>query len=161
MTRAYAVSAVAACVVSAVFVVIARLTGLVSAGQVNWVVGVWFVVSAMAWCIFTLQDSVLAGLRQAPWIPVENGLFSSVKILLLLALASVSQRYGLFLSLTIPVVLSLIPVNLFLFRRAIPEVGGARPRRLRAARSGGTSVGLSRPTTRADCSRSGGSRSCR
>lgn len=122
VTRAYAVSAVAACVVSAVFVVIARLTGLVSPGQVNWVVGAWFVVSAMAWCIFTLQDSVLAGLRQAPWIPVENGLFSSVKILLLLAFASVSQRYGLFLSLTIPVVLSLIPVNLFLFRRAIPEV---------------------------------------
>lgn len=122
VTCAYAMSAMAACVVSTVFVVVARLTGLVSGGQVNWVVGAWFVVSAVAWCIFTLQDSVLAGLRQAPWIPVENGLFSSVKILLLLAFASVSQRYGLFLSLTIPVVLSLIPVNLFLFRRAIPEV---------------------------------------
>jgi GT2 family glycosyltransferase/O-antigen/teichoic acid export membrane protein len=121
VTRAYAVSAAAACVAGIGFVVVAKLTGLLApAGDVSWNVGVWFVVAAVAWCIFTLQDSVLAGLRQAPWIPVENGLFSSVKILLLLALASVSQRYGLFLSFTIPVALSLIPVNWFLFRRAIP-----------------------------------------
>ncbi|MGZ4799203.1 MAG: glycosyltransferase [Acidimicrobiia bacterium] len=123
VTHAYAVSAAAACAVGVAMVVVAKMSGLLAqAGDVNWLVGVWFVVAAVAWCIFTLQDSVLAGLRQAPWIPVENGLFSSVKILLLLAFASVSQRYGLFLSLTIPVALSLIPVNLFLFRRAIPAV---------------------------------------
>ena len=77
---------------SIVFVVGARATGLVPAGSVNWLVGAWFVVSAIAWCIFTLQDSVLAGLRQAPRIPVENCLFSSLKIVLLLAFASLSQR---------------------------------------------------------------------
>ena len=123
VTRAYLASACAACGVGAVFIVGGRITGLlVPTGSTNWLVAVWFVVAAGAWCIFTLQDSVLAGLRQAPWIPVENGLFSSVKIVLLLAFAGLSQRYGLFLALTIPVVLSLIPVNIFLFRRAIPAV---------------------------------------
>ena len=33
---------------------------------------VWFTLATMAWCIFVLQDSVLTGLRQAKWVPVEN-----------------------------------------------------------------------------------------
>ena len=39
-----------------------------------------FVVSVAFWCIFTLQDSVLTGLRQTTWVPVENLLVAVLKI---------------------------------------------------------------------------------
>src|SRR6185312_5922794 len=46
-------------------------------------VAVWFVVSTMAWSVFNLQDAALTGLRSAVWVPLENGLYGLVKLLLL------------------------------------------------------------------------------
>ena len=43
----------------------------------------WFVVATMAWTVFVLQDSVLAGIRQAGWVPAENLVFSVAKLVLL------------------------------------------------------------------------------
>jgi O-antigen/teichoic acid export membrane protein len=86
--------------------------------------GFWlasFVVATTAWTIFSLQDSVLTGLRQAQWIPIEDALFSGAKIALLPALAAAAPRGGLFLAWNIPVLISLIPVNLLIFRRLIPK----------------------------------------
>jgi len=40
------------------------------------------------WAIFTMQDSVLVGLRSAFWVLVENGIFGVVKIVLLVLLVA-------------------------------------------------------------------------
>jgi O-antigen/teichoic acid export membrane protein len=81
----------------------------------------WFVAATMSWCIFTLQDSVLAGLRQTLWIPLENTLFSLAKIALLLLFAASLPGAGIFASWTIPGALVLLPVNLLIFRRLLPR----------------------------------------
>lgn len=80
-----------------------------------------FVLATITWCIFSLQDSTLTGLRQAIWLPIENTIFSVVKIGLLLLLAGSTPRWGLFAAWTIPVVIALVPVNYLLFRRWIPQ----------------------------------------
>ena len=80
----------------------------------------WFVVATMAWTIFVLQDSVLAGIRQAALVPVENLVFAVAKIGLLVAFAGVAPQLGVFLAWTLPVVLMVGPLNLLIFRRLIP-----------------------------------------
>jgi O-antigen/teichoic acid export membrane protein len=82
-----------------------------------------FVLSVAFWCIFTLQDSVLTGLRQTTWVPVENLLVAVLKIILLVVLAQVAPAYGLWASWMIPVALSLGPVNWLIFARFLPQRG--------------------------------------
>ena len=48
----------------------------------------WFVFSTVAWCVFTIQDSVLTALGRAIWVPVENAVFSLVKLGLLVVAAA-------------------------------------------------------------------------
>ena len=83
-------------------------------------VAVWFVVSTMVWVIFALQDSVLAGIRQAVWVPAENLIFAVAKIALLFALVAAAPTLGVFWSWSLPSVFLVIPVTLLLFRRWIP-----------------------------------------
>ncbi len=103
----------------------------------GWGIGIWaptlrfvvaapllflvFILSIMTWCIFTLQDSVLTGLRQTVWVPVENSLVASIKIGLLLVFAGSFQQYGIFAAWMIPTVISLLPVNWLIFGRLIPQ----------------------------------------
>lgn len=79
-----------------------------------------FVIATIAWTIFTLQDGVMTGMRQARWLPIENSLFAAAKLVLLVAVASVLPRSGIFLSWTVPAIISLIPVNALIFLRLIP-----------------------------------------
>ena len=74
----------------------------------------------MAWTIFVLQDSVLAGIRQATWVPVENAIFSVAKIVLLVAFVAAAPTLGVFHSWSIPVLLLVGPITILLFRRLIP-----------------------------------------
>jgi O-antigen/teichoic acid export membrane protein len=80
-----------------------------------------FVLSVMVWCIFALQDSVLAGLRQPIWVPIENSLVAAGKLFLLFGLATISPDYGIFAAWMIPAVLSLAPINLLIFYRLLPQ----------------------------------------
>jgi aminoglycoside phosphotransferase (APT) family kinase protein/O-antigen/teichoic acid export membrane protein len=82
---------------------------------------VWFTLATMAWCIFVLQDSVLTGLRQATWVPVENAAFSLAKIALLVGFATALPHYGVLASWTIAMALTLLPVNGLILRRLIPK----------------------------------------
>ena len=84
----------------------------------RWLIG--FVVSTVAWTIFSLQDSVMIGMRQAHWIPIENSSFAAIKIVLLVAFASAAPRGGIFAAWNLPVLISLLPVNLLILRRLIP-----------------------------------------
>jgi O-antigen/teichoic acid export membrane protein len=81
----------------------------------------WFTLATMAWCIFVLQDSVLTGLRQATWVPIENVFFALAKIALLIGLAKALPQYGVFASWTMPLVAILLLVNLLIFLRLIPQ----------------------------------------
>ena len=80
-----------------------------------------FVLATAAWCIFTLQDYALTGLRQAQWIPLENILFSLVKVVLLVVLARWLAVYGIFAAWNIPVALSILPINWLIFRYVVPQ----------------------------------------
>jgi O-antigen/teichoic acid export membrane protein len=87
----------------------------------SWILSVALGASVTVWCIFALQDAVLTGIRQAVWIPVENGLYGIAKLVLLVVLARVTGQYGIFASWTIPALIALLPVNLFIFRRLLPR----------------------------------------
>jgi O-antigen/teichoic acid export membrane protein len=71
--------------------------------------------------VFNLQDAALTGLRATVWVPLENGLYGLVKLLLLVTVARTSLFEGVFASWTIPVIALLVPVNLLLFRRILPR----------------------------------------
>ncbi len=58
----------------------------------GWLIG--FVLAAAGDDVFTLQDSVLTGLRAAKWIPLENSLYALAKLLLLVVLAEHPDRLG-------------------------------------------------------------------
>jgi O-antigen/teichoic acid export membrane protein len=81
----------------------------------------WFVVSTTAWSLFNLQDAALTGLRSAIWVPLENGTYGLVKLVLLLIVAHTAQAEGVFTSWSLPVIALLVPVNLLIFRRILPR----------------------------------------
>ncbi|MDR2986457.1 MAG: phosphotransferase, partial [Nocardiopsaceae bacterium] len=79
-----------------------------------------FVVATMAWTVFVLQDSAATGLRRTWMVPSENAVFSTVKLILLVPLAHVLPAEGIFVAWAGALAFSVIPVNAFLFKRAIP-----------------------------------------
>jgi O-antigen/teichoic acid export membrane protein len=89
---------------------------------------VWFTAATMMWTVFSLQDGVLAGLRKAIWVPIENTLFALAKIALLLLLSGSSWRtWGPFASWTLPLLVAVLPVNVLIFRfLARLEIAAAR-----------------------------------
>jgi O-antigen/teichoic acid export membrane protein len=97
-----------------------------------------FVVATLAWTLFALQDSVLAGLRRATVVPVENTLFSGAKLLLLALFAGSSLLgSGLYAAWVLPLPLLLALINWLIFFRLLPQHrtgGGAAPDRRAIAR---------------------------
>jgi O-antigen/teichoic acid export membrane protein len=66
-------------------------------------------------------------MRSAVWVPLENGVYGLVKLVLLVVVARTSLSDGVFASWTIPVIALLVPVNLLLFRRILPRHATAEP----------------------------------
>lgn len=89
--------------------------------QISPMLMVGFVLATIASCIFVQQDGVLIGLRQAHWVPVENTLFAAAKLLLLVVLAQSFPDYGIFVSWVLPLLVSLLPVNLLIFKKLLPQ----------------------------------------
>jgi O-antigen/teichoic acid export membrane protein len=89
-------------------------------GGGGWLIG--FVLATGATTIFTLQDSVLTGLRAAKWIPLENSLYALAKLLLLIVLASTLTGSGPFVAWTAPLAFAVVIVNYLIFKRLIPSV---------------------------------------
>lgn len=87
----------------------------------GWGLGLLFGASVTVWCVFALQDAVLTGIRQAVWIPVENGLYGIGKIVMLVAIAHVLRHYGIFFSWIVPAAVALVPVNALIFGRLLPR----------------------------------------
>jgi O-antigen/teichoic acid export membrane protein len=80
-----------------------------------------FVVFVVCWTIFALQDSVLIGLRSTRWVPVENIAYGLAKLALLTFFVAISPTQGLLLAWMTPVLIVIVVVNWYLFRRRIPE----------------------------------------
>jgi O-antigen/teichoic acid export membrane protein len=85
----------------------------------GWLIG--FVLAAAATTVFTLQDSVLTGLRAAKWIPLENSLYAVAKLALLIVLASTLTGSGPFVAWTAPLLFAVVVVNYLIFTRLIPS----------------------------------------
>jgi O-antigen/teichoic acid export membrane protein len=122
---AYAASTAAAVVAASIFVVgtplwSSRLAFLLH--DPAWFVA--FVAATAVWCVFALQDSVLAALRRATWVPAENIGVSVAKIALLLLFESRLVHAGLFASWTIPAAGAVVAVNLLLYRTVVPTTKG-------------------------------------
>jgi O-antigen/teichoic acid export membrane protein len=117
---AYAISAGMGALVSVVFLIgLGLWSPALAMFSANPWLSVGFILATATSCVFVLQDGALIGLRQAMWVPIENTIFSAVKIVLLIAFASIFPQLGLFASWTIPVVVSLVPVNILIFKRLI------------------------------------------
>jgi hypothetical protein len=99
-------------------------------------IAVGFVVALALWGVFTLQDAALMATRRAPWIPIENGVFGVLKLVILPVLLLVDTSNGVFIAWVLPMALLLVPVNLLVFRRAIPEHVAGEPRESSIARLG-------------------------
>ncbi|MFK0152680.1 lipopolysaccharide biosynthesis protein [Streptomyces sp. NPDC090499] len=83
--------------------------------------GLGFVVAVIAWNLLTLQDGVLTGLRNAPWVPVGNTVFSAVKLALLVAFAAAIPVAGVFVSWVAAIATSFVPLGWLVFRRLVPR----------------------------------------
>ena len=114
----YAAAGTTAVILSTVFVLVAdralpELSGVTS----NVWTGLLFVFGTLVWTIFALQDSVLAGLRRAVWVPIENTIYSTVKIIVLLMLAGAGiMSAGLFAAWTVPLLPIDIVINILILR---------------------------------------------
>ncbi|WP_239346659.1 MULTISPECIES: lipopolysaccharide biosynthesis protein [unclassified Frankia] len=85
--------------------------------HIGMVVG--FALSVGVWTLFVMQDSVLAALRRASWVPMENIVFNVIKFLLLLAFGggSVLALCGAWI---IPAGIAVVAVSWLLFRHFLP-----------------------------------------
>jgi O-antigen/teichoic acid export membrane protein len=80
----------------------------------------FFVLSVVVWSIFALQDSILTGLRQAVYIPVENAVYGVAK-LAVVALAGSLTVWSILLSWVVPAAILTVPVTILLFHRLLPR----------------------------------------
>lgn len=85
----------------------------------GWIAG--FTLATAANTIFTLEDSVLTGLRAAHWIPLENSLYALAKLILLIALAALLPHAGPFVAWNTPLLPAILLVNYLIFRRLLPR----------------------------------------
>jgi uncharacterized membrane protein len=92
-----------------------------------------FAVSVPLYSIFNLEDTVLATVRRAVIIPFENAAFGVLKIMLLFALAlfhGVPTSLAIVASWTLPLVFIITPINIYLFRRGVPQAVSTFPENL-------------------------------
>lgn len=83
-----------------------------------------FAASTALYSLFNLEDAVLASARQAWVIPFENSAFGILKLPALLAVALMGLRangLGIFYAWIAPLALIVFPVNLYIFRKALPR----------------------------------------
>ncbi len=78
------------------------------------------VVGTMCWSIFNLQDGVLTGLRRTGWVPIENGGYAVVKIVILLAAVVALPTMGIVVSWVVPTIVIVGVVSAVLVLRWIP-----------------------------------------
>ncbi len=91
-----------------------------------------FVLAAVGWTLFHLQDEILTGIGLAKIVPVENILFAALRLVLLLLLGPSLGALGVVISWVLPTVLTVLVVSVGLFvrssrRTALPGTLPTRP----------------------------------
>lgn len=120
---AYALAATAAAIFSTVTVIfIAYFVAELDFLREKPLSAAAFIVATMAWTLFALQDSVLAGLRRATVVPLENMFYSAAKLALLALFAGSSLLgSGLYAAWILPLPLLLAAINWLIFFRFLPR----------------------------------------
>jgi O-antigen/teichoic acid export membrane protein len=80
-----------------------------------------FLGSVLVWVVFSLEDGILTGLRRTAWVPVENAAFGAAKVALLVALSFLGGTWAILVSWSLAAALLIVPVNLALFLKFIPD----------------------------------------
>jgi O-antigen/teichoic acid export membrane protein len=119
--RGYLLSTASAVVGSVVFLLVAARPGSSYAELAGVGAGVVFAACVVVWSLFTLQDGALIGLRSARWVTIENAVFGVAKIAMLLPLAILIPRAGIYVSWMVPALLAVPAINLLIFRRLLPK----------------------------------------
>ena len=93
-------------------------------------IGTVFVLGAVAYTVFVLQDGVLTGLRRPWWLLTENAIFALAKFGLLLALAGTALRgQAILLSWTATLIAVIAATNALIFSRLIKRERARAPER--------------------------------
>jgi O-antigen/teichoic acid export membrane protein len=85
-----------------------------------------FVLAVAATAVFTIQDSVLIGVRRAVWVPAENGAFGVAKIGMLFVLAPLGTAFAVFGAWMIPLTLTIPVISAVLFYMFLPQASSFR-----------------------------------
>ncbi|MGO9956546.1 MAG: lipopolysaccharide biosynthesis protein [Solirubrobacteraceae bacterium] len=122
VTLGYICSAAASLGLGILFVVIApRVSPGFQFVNDSPVVLITFPLAVSAWAIFSLQDAVLTALGKAAWLPIENGLFSVARIVILPIGLALALEHTMFLAYMIPMFAAVAITNWFIANRALPE----------------------------------------
>ena len=78
-----------------------------------------FAVSVVVWEIFTLQDAALVGLQRAGAVPIENVIYSLMKLALLVAAAKLLGSTDILFSWIIPLIFLIPAMNWLIFHRCL------------------------------------------
>jgi O-antigen/teichoic acid export membrane protein len=133
---AYAAAAVTALAVGVVFVLgVGEWAPTLDFLRDDLLLGGWFLVSTLGWCLFAIQDSVLTALGRAVWVPLENAVFAVLKLGLLVVLAGLMPVYGIFVSWTAAMLVSVVAVNAVIFTWLVPLRGRGAPEGLTTLRT--------------------------
>jgi len=88
------------------------------ASEPSWFVG--FVLGTALWTVFSLQDSVMIGLKAVVWVPIENTVYSVLKLALLVGFIGLLPFSGPFVAWNVPLIGAVAIVTVFVFRRLLP-----------------------------------------
>jgi O-antigen/teichoic acid export membrane protein len=121
ITNAYVISAVASVGVAVPFLLTISRWGPSYSELGSVAAGLIFTGCVVAWAIFTLQDSVLTGLRGAVWVLLENGIFGVAKIGLLVVFAVSLPLFGIYMSWMLPVIVAVPLVNVLIYFSLVPR----------------------------------------
>jgi O-antigen/teichoic acid export membrane protein len=82
---------------------------------------VTFVVAAVVWGVFTLQDYALLSLHRPVLVPVENFVYGVCKLFMLVGIVLLLPSTGVFFSWVVPLAVTVPAVNWLIFRRYLKE----------------------------------------
>jgi O-antigen/teichoic acid export membrane protein/GT2 family glycosyltransferase len=120
----YLVTGAVAAVLTGAFVLVApSVSDSFSYLGGSWGLAVALVIAVVAWNVFALQDAALTSSLWARVLPVENGVFGVLKIVLVLAAGGMFAGHGIFAAWLAAMVVMLLPMNALLFGRALRGAG--------------------------------------
>jgi O-antigen/teichoic acid export membrane protein len=120
LVGSYVASAIAACALGTAFVLAApHVSDQFAFLTDEPLTAAAYVAAVVLWGVFALQDAALTATRQAPLVPIENGLFGILKLAALPVLLAMGIAHGPLIAWAVPMCVLLLPVNWLLFGRIL------------------------------------------